>query len=150
MKGLEKEFLQSIKAVDMLTPKDVSTVQNESLPTKYAHYCINLNGVEYQIVVKKNEGCILILGKGGEEVKDITDGESLYRELKQKARTWYWDEELCKHTVVFNSTRCKVYLDIYSWIPPFVLKPIETTDTRFIGLDFLTVYSLISKGQHNV
>ena len=106
MKGLEKEFLQSIQAVDMLTPKDISTVQNESLPTKYAHYCINLNGVEYQITVKKDEGCILILGKGGEEVKDITDGELLYRELKQKARTWYWDEELSKYTVVFNNTRC--------------------------------------------
>ena len=145
MKGLEKEFLQSIQAVDMLTPKDISTVQNESLPTKYAHYCINLNGVEYQITVKKNEGCILILGKGAEEVRDITDGELLYREIKQKARTWYWDEELSKHTVVFNNIRCKVCLDIYSWIPPFVLKPIETTDTRFIGLDFLTVYSLISK-----
>ena len=145
MKGLEKEFLQSIQAVDMLTPKDISTVQNESLPTKYAHYCINLNGVEYQITVKKNEGCILILGKGAEEVKDITDGELLYRELKQKARTWYWDEELSKHTVVFNNIRCKVCLDIYSWIPPFVLKPLEDTDTRFIGLDFLTVYSLISK-----
>ena len=147
MKGLEKEFLQSIQAVDMLTPKDVSLIENESLPTKYAHYCINLNGVEYQIAVKKNEGCILILGKGGEEVGDITDGELLYRELKQKARTWYWDEELSKYTVVFNNTRCKVYLDIYSWIPPFVLKPLENTDTRFIGLDFLTVYSLISKGK---
>ena len=145
MKGLEKEFLQSIQAVDMLTPKDISTVQNESLPTKYAHYCINLNGVEYQITVKKNEGCILILGKGAEEVRDITDGELLYREIKQKARTWYWDEDLSKHTVVFNNTRCKVYLDIFSWIPPFILKPIENTDTRFIGLDFLTVYSLISK-----
>ena len=145
MKGLEKEFLQSIQAVDMLTPKDISTVQNESLPTKYAHYCVNLNGVEYQITVKKNEGCILILGKGAEEVKDITDGELLYREMKQKARTWYWDEDLSKHSVVFNNTRCKVYLDIYSWIPPFVLKPLENTDTRFIGLDFLTIYSLISK-----
>jgi len=102
------------------------------------------NGVEYQITVKKNEGCILILGKGAEEVKDITDGELLYREMKQKARTWYWDEELCKHTVVFNNTRCKVHLDIYSWIPPFVLKSIEDINTRFIGLDFLTVYSLIS------
>ena len=145
MKGLEKEFLQSIQAVDMLTPKDISTVQNESLPTKYAHYCINLNGVEYQITVKKNEGRVLILGKGAEEVKGITDGELLYRELKQKARTWYWDEELSKHTVVFNNIRCKVCLDIYSWIPPFVLKPLEDTDTRFIGLDFLTIYSLISK-----
>ena len=145
MKGLEKEFLQSIQAVDMLTPKDISTVQNESLPTKYAHYCINLDGVEYQITVKKNEGRVLILGNGNEEVRDITDGELLYREMKQKARTWYWDEDLSKHTVVFNNTRCKAYLDIYSWIPPFVLKPLEDTDTRFIGLDFLTIYSLISK-----
>ena len=144
MKGLEKEFLQSIHAVEMITPKDVSLIENESLPTKYAHYCINLNGVEYQITVKKNEGCILILGKGAEEVKDITDGELLYRELKQKARTWYWDEDLSKHSVVFNNTRCKVYLDIYSWIPPFVLKPLENTGTRFIGLDFLTVYTLIN------
>ena len=144
MKGLEKEFLQSIQAVDMLTPKDISTVQNESLPTKYAHYCINLDGVEYQITVKKNEGRVLILGNGNEEVRDITDGELLYREMKQKARTWYWDEDLSKHSVVFNNTRCKVYLDIYSWIPPFVLKPLENTDTRFIGLDFLTVYALIN------
>ena len=68
MKGLEKDFLQSIHAVEMITPKDVSLIENESLPTKYAHYCINLNGVEYQITVKKDEGCILILGKGGEEV----------------------------------------------------------------------------------
>ena len=30
------------------------------------------------------------------------------------------------------------------------IKPLENTDTRFIGLDFLTVYSLISKEQHDV
>ena len=145
MKGLEEKFLQNIKAVDMLAPKNVSLIENESLPSKHVRYCINLDGVEYQITVKKNEGRVLILGNGNEEVRDITDGELLYRELKQKARTWYWDEELSKYTVVFNNTRCKVYLDIYSWIPPFVLKPLENTDTRFIGLDFLTVYSLISK-----
>ena len=145
MKGLEEEFLQSIKAVDMLAPKDVSVIENETLPAKHVQYRINLNGVEYRITVKKNEGCVLTLGDGNEEVGGITDGELLYRELKQKARTWYWDEELSKYTVVFNNTRCKVCLDIYSWIPPFVLKPLENTDTRFIGLDFLTVYSLISK-----
>ena len=147
MKGLEEKFLQNIKAVDMLAPKDISLIENESLSSKHVRYCINLDGVEYQITVKKNEGRVLILGNGNgnEEVRDITDGELLYRELKQKARTWYWDEDLSKHTVVFNNIRCKVCLDIYSWIPPFVLKPIETTDTRFIGLDFLTVYSLISK-----
>jgi len=144
MKNLEKEFLQAIESTDMLTPQNVTLVDNEGLPNKLVQYCVEIKDKQFHIIVERNRSEILALGKDGVSQNNLKDGEQLYQELRQKARVWYREEDLSKYVVMFNNTRCKVHLDIYSWIPPFVLKSIEDINTRFIGLDFLTVYSLIS------
>lgn len=64
MNGLEKDFLQSIKNVEKITPYDVAVVENETLPPKHIQYCVNLGGEQFHIIVKKNGGEVLILGKG--------------------------------------------------------------------------------------
>lgn len=145
MNNLELEFLQSIKELDILTPQNVILINNETLPPKLVQYCVEIKDKQFHLIVERNRGEILILGKDGISQNNLIDGEQLYQELRQKARVWYWDANLSEYVVVFNNTRCKVYLDIYSWIPPFVLKPVEGTDTRFIGLDFLTIFSLLNK-----
>jgi len=144
MKNLEKEFLQVIESTDILTPQNVTLVDNEGLPNKLVQYCVEIKDKQFHIIVERNRSEILALGKDGVSQNNLKDGEQLYQELRQKARVWYREEDLSKYVVMFNNTRCKVHLDIYSWIPPFVLKSIEDINTRFIGLDFLTVYSLIN------
>jgi len=144
MKNLEKEFLQAIESTDILTPQNVTLVDNEGLPNKLVQYCVEIKDKQFHIIVERNRSEILALGKDGVSQNNLKDGEQLYQELRQKARVWYREEDLSKYVVMFNNTRCKVHLDIYSWIPPFVLKSIEDINTRFIGLDFLTVYSLIN------
>lgn len=144
MKNLEKEFLQAIESTDILTPQDVTLVDKEGLPNKLVQYCVEIKDKQFHIIVERNRSEILALGKDGVSQNNLKDGEQLYQELRQKARVWYREEDLSKYVVMFNNTRCKVHLDIYSWIPPFVLKSIEDINTRFIGLDFLTVYSLIN------
>lgn len=144
MKNLEKEFLQAIESTDILTPQNVTLVYKEGLPNKLVQYCVEIKDKQFHIIVERNRSEILALGIDGVSQNNLKDGEQLYQELRQKARVWYREEDLSKYVVMFNNTRCKVHLDIYSWIPPFVLKSIEDINTRFIGLDFLTVYSLIN------
>lgn len=144
MKNLEKEFLQAIESTDILTPQNVTLVDNEGLPNKLVQYCVEIKDKQFHIIVERNRSEILALGKDGVSQNNLKDGEQIYQELRQKARVWYREEDLSKYVVMFKNTRCKVHLDIYSWIPPFVLKSIEDINTRFIGLDFLTVYSLIN------
>ncbi|MEG2706887.1 MAG: hypothetical protein RR959_06060 [Erysipelotrichaceae bacterium] len=146
MNMLEKEFLQSIKEVDQLTPKDVFLVENETLPPDCVQYCINLNDKQFHIIIMKNSNEVLMLAKeDGNVLKNLKNGELVYQELKRKARIWYKGVDFSKHTVMFNNQECRVILDVFSFIQPFVLKSVNDSSLKYIGLDFLTVFSLINK-----
>lgn len=143
---IETKFLEGIKSLEKLTPNDVLVVEdNDHKDKKLVVYLVNVNGEVFGVGTKKNGNSILTIHHKERVFKVSKNSEYLYLELKQKARNWYRDADLNKYTVMFNNTECKVHLDLFSWIPPFVLKPIHNKDERYIGLDFLTVFNLINE-----
>lgn len=145
MSTLELELLQSIKELDILTPQNVILIDNETLPPKLVQYCVEIKDKQFHLIVERNRGEILILGKDGISQNNLKDGEQLYQELRQKARVWYKDEDFSKYTVRYiDNQEYKIKLDQFSFIQPFVLKFVGG-GVGHIGLDFLTIYSLINK-----
>ena len=145
MNTLELELLQSIKELDILTPQNVILIDNDTLPPQLVQYCVEIKDKQFHLIVERNGGEILILGKDGISQNNLTDGEQLYQELRQKARVWYKDEDFSKYTVRYiDNQEYKIKLDQFSFIQPFVLKFVSGGVVH-IGLDFLTIYSLINK-----
>lgn len=131
--NLENTFLEALGGIEKLTPQDVTLIENKHYKD-LVQYRLNINDSVFQILIKKNGSDIYALGYG--------------EELKKKARVWYRNAELNDYLVTYNNQECKIHLDLFSFIQPFVLKPINDEYTRYIGLDSLTVFSLISgKGE---
>lgn len=145
MDTLELELLQSIKELDILTPQNVTLIDNETLPPKLVQYCVEIKDKQFHLIVERNRGEILILGKDGISQNSFKYGEQLYQELRQKARVWYKDVDFSKYTVRYiDNQGYKIKLDQFSFIQPFVLKSVDGCFGQ-IGLDFLTIFSLLNK-----
>ena len=140
---LEIKFLEVVNSLEQLTPKDVSLVGNDVCKDT-VQYDLTITDCVFNITIEKNSDSILSLGYGNEVCAVNKNSELLYEELKKKARVWYRNADLSDYTVTYNKQKCNIYLDLFSFIQPFVLKPVYDEDVCYLGLDFLTIYGLIN------